>query len=393
MGSRSPTTATGRTSPIRTNGQLLILDTSQIQARKPNPQVSEISRLTWNTASIPQNAIPMTIHGHPYILEFDEYAFRFNGTAPPGTVGAARIIDIADERHPRVVSNIRLEVNQPAEHEAASGDPGATSPVQGYAAHYCNIPREVDPGIVACSFIASGLRVFDIHDPLHPKEIAYYVAPPTHKFENLLDGSNFAMSKPAFAPARREVWYSDGTSGFYVLRLSPNVWPDAPGAPPVGAPPVKPPSVRPPTKPLGCPAAGRLAGSRLGPVVARREAHAGAARRVPAQRRDPDRICVRTRRRRRHGEPPLCAAGRPGRDAAAHGAPAGPAPALLPGRRRDVGTSSAAGSTRGLVKVVARGRHRGRDRRAGLGREPKPRAAALHEAVDAARSGVGSCRE
>ena len=239
------------------NGQLLILDTSQIQARKPNPQVSEISRLTWNTASIPQNAIPMTIHGHPYILEFDEYAFRFNGSAPPGTVGAARIIDIADERHPRVVSNLRLAVDQPAEHQAAAGDPGATSPVQGYAAHYCNIPREVDPGIVACSFIASGLRVFDIHDPLHPREIAYYVAPASHKFENLMDGSNFAMSKPAFAPERREVWYTDGTSGFYVLRLSPSVWPDAPGAPPVSGS----------AKPAACPAAsGRLTGRRLGPV-------------------------------------------------------------------------------------------------------------------------------
>ncbi len=239
------------------NGQLLILDTSQVQARKADPQVSEVSRLTWTTASIPQNAIPMTVHGHPYILEFDEYAFRFNGSAPPGTVGAARIIDIADEHHPRVVSNLRLAVDQPAEHQAAAGDPGATSPVQGYAAHYCSIPQEVDPGIVACSFIASGLRVFDIHDPLHPREIAYYVAPPTHKFENLMDGSNFAMSKPAFAPARREVWYTDGTSGFYVLRLSPSVWPDAQGAAPVGG--SRPPAAR-------CPTAGRLSGRRLGPV-------------------------------------------------------------------------------------------------------------------------------
>ena len=160
------------------NGQLLILDTSEIQARKPNPQVREISRLTWGPVTIPQNAIPITIHGKPYLLEFDEYAVRFSAPAPPDTVGAARLIDISDELHPRVVSNLRLEVNQPAGHHEASGDPGAISPVQGYAAHYCNVPRENDPGIVACSFISSGLRVFDIHDPLHPKEIAYYIAPP-----------------------------------------------------------------------------------------------------------------------------------------------------------------------------------------------------------------------
>ena len=127
----------------------------------------------------------------------------------------------------RASSNLRLEVNQPAGHHAASGDPGAISPVQGYAAHYCNVPRENDPGIVACSFISSGLRVFDIHDPLHPQEIAYYIAPPHYAPENGEDGSNFAMSKPAFAPERREIWYSDGTSGFYVLRLPASLWPDA----------------------------------------------------------------------------------------------------------------------------------------------------------------------
>ena len=56
-----------------TGGDMLILDTSQIQARKANPQVREISRLGWKTASIPQNAIPFTEQGHPYVLEFDEY--------------------------------------------------------------------------------------------------------------------------------------------------------------------------------------------------------------------------------------------------------------------------------------------------------------------------------
>lgn len=70
-------------------GDMLILDTSEIQARKPNPQTREISRLTWSPSSIPQNAIPFTEHGKPYVLEFDEYT---NATLnPPGTpTGSAR---------------------------------------------------------------------------------------------------------------------------------------------------------------------------------------------------------------------------------------------------------------------------------------------------------------
>ncbi len=212
-------------------GNLLILDTSEIQARKPNPQTREISRLTWDKASIPQNAIPFTENGHPYLLEFDEYTQQtLNPSGDPDQVGAARIIDIADETKPVVVANIRLAIDNPAEHKAATqaNDPGTRSPAQGYAAHYCNIPTSVDPKVVACSFIASGLRVFDISDLLHPKEIAYYVAPSKEDTQNGYDGSNYAMSKPAFGPDR-QIWYTDGSSGFYALRVDAGVWPAGAG--------------------------------------------------------------------------------------------------------------------------------------------------------------------
>jgi hypothetical protein len=210
-----------------TGGDMLILDTSEIQARKPNPQAREISRLTWRSASIPQNAIPITVHKKPYVLEFDEYTAGTSGGGDNNAVGAGRIIDISDERKPHVVSNLRLQVNQPADHAAASGDPGAQSPVQGYAGHYCNVPTQVDPKIVACSFIASGLRVFDISDLKRPKEIAYYVAPTKAEPENGNNASDFAMSKPAFAPSRREIWFSDGPTGFYDVRVDKDVWPSA----------------------------------------------------------------------------------------------------------------------------------------------------------------------
>jgi hypothetical protein len=96
-------------------------------------------------------------------------------------------------------------------------DPGATSGTQGYAAHYCAVPRQNDPGIVACSMILSGLRVFDIRDPRHPREVAYFNMPPS--------GGSHAMSAPAFDPARGDIWYTDGASGFWDVHVTNGAWP------------------------------------------------------------------------------------------------------------------------------------------------------------------------
>ena len=190
---------------------LAIFDVSEIQARKLNPQMKEVSRLSWATVSTPQINLPVTINGKPYLVEMDE----FGGGAK---VGAARIIDISDDTKPRVVSNLRLEVNQKENQDGPQlADAGADSGLQGYDGHYCNVPQRVDPGIVACTFILSGLRVFDIRDPLNPREIAYFNGP--------IDGSAYAMSSPAFVPERGEIWYSDGNSGFYAVKLTNGVWP------------------------------------------------------------------------------------------------------------------------------------------------------------------------
>lgn len=216
-------------------GDLIILDTSQIQARIPNPHAREISRMTWDRVSIPQNAFRFTKGGKPYILEFDEYnASTLDPSGDRNQVGAGRIIDISDEKKPRIVSYIRLQVNEPADHEKAGNDPGADGPGggggQGYAAHYCNLPTRVDPKLVACSFIASGLRLFDIRDVKKPKEVGYFVSPTVAKPENQGQASDYAMSQPAFVPARDEVWYTDATSGFYVLRLNKSLAPLLHGA-------------------------------------------------------------------------------------------------------------------------------------------------------------------
>ncbi|HSE09270.1 MAG TPA: hypothetical protein VLB29_11450 [Nocardioidaceae bacterium] len=214
---------------VISNGGLAILDVSEIQSRRPDPRVPVVSRLSWRSGSIPQVAIPVTIRGRKYLLEVDEFANY--GTDELTTydedakVGAARLIDISDERHPSVVSNIRLQVHQPrARRGPAQHDPGAQLQVQGYAGHYCSVPRARDPKLVACSFIASGLRIFDIRDPRKPREVGYFNKPLEPGVKPAREGAH-AMSAPAWDMKRKQVWYTDGNTGFYAVRLTNGIAP------------------------------------------------------------------------------------------------------------------------------------------------------------------------
>ena len=112
---------------------MLILDTSEIQARKPDPQAREISRLTWDNASIPQNAIPFTRDGKPYVLEFDEYTqATLEPDGNPDAVGAG-----ADHRHLRRDASrassrtCACRSTSPPTTRPPSGDPGTSSPAAG----------------------------------------------------------------------------------------------------------------------------------------------------------------------------------------------------------------------------------------------------------------------
>jgi hypothetical protein len=192
---------------------LTVLDVSEIQKRVPNPTVTRVSRLTWPQVSTPQNSTPFVLHGHEYLLETDEF-----GSGKQ--IGAARIIDIQNEKKPFVVSNLRLAVNKGGQ----TADPGDDQPFQGYQGHYCSLPSRVNPNIVACSFIMSGLRVFDIRNPEHPREIAYFNKPLMPGTTNTYPtkAGAFAMSAPAYDDATNDIWYTDGNSGYYVVRLTKN---------------------------------------------------------------------------------------------------------------------------------------------------------------------------
>ena len=195
---------------------LRILDVSQIQDRVPNPQVPVLSGPTWREQSIPQVAQPFTRNGRHYLLEVDEFA-DFGSTAAhqaDAPVGAARIINVDDPEHPKVVSDLRLAVHQPAARAGRRTTTPAPPPASGLRRPLLLGAHAQEPDASsACSMILSGLRIFDISDLRHPARSATSTSPAP-------DVGSSAMAQPAWDVKRRMIWFTDTARGFFAIRLT-----------------------------------------------------------------------------------------------------------------------------------------------------------------------------
>ena len=146
-------------------GGVVILDVSDVQARKAVPIVRQVGSVFWNTASAGQHTIPVTMQGKPYLVAVDEFGSE-----------SVKFIDISDETKPRVASKLQLEIHLPQHANERLKDVTGNG-LFGYEAHYCSVDRRIEPTAMACGFFQSGVRVFDIRDPFNVKEIAYFNPP------------------------------------------------------------------------------------------------------------------------------------------------------------------------------------------------------------------------
>lgn len=235
MGARGPNSADGF------NG-LEIFDTSQVQERKPHPKIKLIGKVGWDENILTQIGRPVRIGGHPYVITTDEFGAASNpadacqaGKPPYGFV---HIVDIADERHPRVVSTIRLQVNDPDNCDKTQPEQNAALSLM-YSSHYCTADDPHHTTAIACTWLSSGLRIFDVRDPLHPREVAYYNSggrPDTFRgnspFYEVLLGTR---TKDATATAVRwqrvgkewRIWMMSSLGGVQILRFANDAYPVA----------------------------------------------------------------------------------------------------------------------------------------------------------------------
>ena len=148
---------------------ITVIDVSAVQNRKPRTIVAElmphIGEKLWADGQITQHSIYASYDGRPHVFSVDE-----------GGSGGVKLFDARNSSNLKQRNAIKLAINLP-ENADRWAQSTTSNGAFGYDAHYCSIDRPVDPTAMACGWIQSGIRVFDISDPDHFSEIAYFNPP------------------------------------------------------------------------------------------------------------------------------------------------------------------------------------------------------------------------
>jgi hypothetical protein len=219
---------------------LVILDVSDYQYRRRNPEVHVLGRVFWDDQGQVEEMYPVTINGRPHVISSDESG----GNAGMGAQAACEreasphgypnIIDVSDPTNPVIVASPKLEVNYAGNCNLIVDDPAmAGGGIPGYNQERCIADNPDNPKMIACTFGHAGLRVFDIRDFDNMRELAYYKpAAVRRKFlpssgvwrEDIdLDMTRMA-GYPRFyyreSTGEHEIWVATDSQGLEILRFS-----------------------------------------------------------------------------------------------------------------------------------------------------------------------------
>jgi hypothetical protein len=228
---------------------LVVLDVSDIQFRLPNPQIRIVSRLFWDDQGQAEQMLPFFSHGRSYLISTDESGGQGGAGGLPAACargaspyGYSNVIDITDETNPRIVSKIMLEVHDPRNCTLfLSEPPEVGGGLLDYSTERCTVDRPKNPTLAACGSRGTGTRVYDIRDPLHPAEVAYWKGPaPRTAFlpgsGSWSPGVDRTVEKQAglarFVKVRAadgkghdlDLWIVGDGNGFQVLRFTDHFW-------------------------------------------------------------------------------------------------------------------------------------------------------------------------
>jgi hypothetical protein len=139
-------------------------------------------------------------------------------------LGYAGIVDIKDEKQPRLMSLFPLpQPPQGAPYRNFCEKGGRFGPHNQHQWQYQDVLLH-DEDLVFLTYFNAGLRVFDISDERLPREAGYFVPPDPQARRGLLPKSKLVcQTEDVVVDARGNIYISDKNHGVYVLRVTSNL--------------------------------------------------------------------------------------------------------------------------------------------------------------------------
>lgn len=185
-------------------GGIYILDNSDIVKGKPDPKLRLVGTAEhggWHSA------VQARIGGVPYLVGAGELL------ACPGSW--PRLSNIADEAHPQLVGQFRLQMNFkencPQHNALETGSAGILGRPGTATSHFNDVDSTTETRLGLFPFTYAGLRIADLRDPANPTEIAYFKP------------GDSCMSHVRYVAATGHIWFACTASGFWVIELAPEV--------------------------------------------------------------------------------------------------------------------------------------------------------------------------
>jgi hypothetical protein len=154
------------------------------------------------------------------IALINDEAIRENGDE---TLNMAGIVDISDEKQPRMISFFPLPEPSPDSGLKNFYEKGGR-----FGPHNHHHPNhqaclEDRDDIAYLTYFNAGLRVYDIRDPRQPKEIAFFVPGDPKVRVGVKPSKLVAQSEDVLVDRRGVIYLSDKNHGIHILRLI-SIW-------------------------------------------------------------------------------------------------------------------------------------------------------------------------
>ncbi|MFN2464106.1 MAG: LVIVD repeat-containing protein [Candidatus Dormibacteria bacterium] len=213
-----------RTYLAHLGGGFLVVDSSDIANNVAKPQLRLITpianRVYWDNQGAHSSVY---LPGRPYVFVTEEiYGRDIVSTALSSALlgcpwGWARVIDVHDETHPKLVAQYKIAENDP------SYCPGVSQTQNNFSSYASHNPT-VLPDVAILTWHSGGLQAVNLADPVHPTQAGFYLPTPETLSVTpdpaLEPGSNnvIAWSYPIIKNGL--IYYIDIRNGLYIVKYS-----------------------------------------------------------------------------------------------------------------------------------------------------------------------------